>query len=330
MTAVGPGGAPRLLVVGGLGGLVGRAVLEEFRSDHRIRSLHRHAIPSEAGAGVEFVAGDASSIERWAPLLEEVDTVLTVAWYRPGYDRRFQPLSQGLLRLVDAARSSGIRRFVHLSVPDAPPELERDLPYLALRRAVDRALMGSGLPYVIVRPTMLFGPGDKLATVLLRTVHRYGRLPMFGDGAYHLSPVSTRDLARAIRLEAGRAPGRTVTIGGPRRWTYRELGDRMFAAFGRPPRYLRLSPRNGRRLAWLLERVGSTLLYAYEVDWLVSDLLGVAPYAGLDRPLEPIEPFLDREAARLRGGAPSARSPAGDVSREGASAGADATPPRQG
>ncbi|MGP8134823.1 MAG: hypothetical protein ACLQD8_01595, partial [Thermoplasmata archaeon] len=82
-------------------------------------------------------------------------------------------------------------------------------------------------------------------------------------------------------------------------WTYLELAERMFTSFRREPRYLRLSPANSVRLARFLEAVGSTLIYVYEVQWLLSDMLGIAPYEGLDRPLDPIEPFLDREAAIL-------------------------------
>jgi uncharacterized protein YbjT (DUF2867 family) len=292
------GPLPRLLVVGGCGGLVGRAVLEEFRADRRLRSVHRHPLESERQSGVEFVPGDATTIADWAPLLEGVDTVLSLTWYRPGRDRRFRPLAIGLQRLIDASRTVGIRRFVHLSVPDAPAHLERALPYLSIRREVDRYLAASGVDFVIVRPTMLFAPGDRLATVMMRTIHRYGRLPLFDNGDYHLSPVSTGDLARVLRREGSLGGRRTITLGGPRRWAYRELGDRMFSALGRTPRYLRMTAANGRRLARLLEVLGSTLLYPYEVDWLVSDMLGVPPYADLDRPLESIEPFLDREAAR--------------------------------
>ncbi|MFY9717275.1 MAG: NAD(P)H-binding protein [Thermoplasmata archaeon] len=297
---------PRLLVVGGCGGLVGRAVLDEFRGDRRLRSVHRHPIESERRSGVEFLPGDATTIPDWAPLLEGVDTILNLAWYRHGGVRRFRPLAAGLRRLIDAASAAGTRRFVQMSVPDAPEHLERSLPYFTYRREVDQHLAHSELDFVIVRPTMLFAPHDKLATVMLRTIHRYGRLPLFGDGEYHLSPLSTRDLARALRIEGERGARRTVTIGGPTRWTYRALGDRMFAALHRSPRYLRLSAAGSMRLARLLEAVGSSLLYAYEVEWLLSDRLGVAAYDGLDRPLDPIEPFLDREAARL-GVRPSSR-----------------------
>ncbi|MGB6500264.1 MAG: SDR family oxidoreductase [Thermoplasmata archaeon] len=302
---------PRLLVVGGCGGLVGRAVLGEFLADHRIRSVHRHPIPSESNPRIEFVAADAASIPDWTPLLADVDSILTVTWYRAGVDRRFEPLSANLVRLIQSAAAAKVRRFIHISVPDAPAALEQTLPYLTYRRAVDRALEASSLDYAIVRPTMLFGPGDRLATAMLRTIHRYGRLPIFGNGEYHLSPISTRDLARALRIEGEHGGRRTVTIGGPRRWTYSELAERMFLTLGRTPNYWRLSPPNSIRLARILETLGSTLIYAYEVEWLLSDMLGTTPYPGLDRPLEPIEPFLDREAAQLRGAAP--RSPAAVV-----------------
>jgi len=188
-----------------------------------------------------------------------------------------------------------------VSVPDAPASLERDLPYLAEKRRVDRALEASRLDYVIVRPTMLFGPRDVLLTVMLRTIRRYHRFPMFGDGEYHLSPISVADLASVLRVEAERGGRRNVLVGGPQRWRYRDLTDTLFRVAHRPPRYLRLGPSNSVRLARLLEALGSSLLYAYEVEWLLSDMLGLPPYTGLDRSLRRVEPFLEEEELRARG-----------------------------
>jgi uncharacterized protein YbjT (DUF2867 family) len=291
-----PGDAPVVLVVGGCSGLVGRAVLAEFGRDHRLRSLHRAPTPAERAAGVDVRRADVATVADWRPFLEGVDTVLNLAWYRQAPARRFVALANGLVRLVREAESVGVRRLLHLSVPDAPERLERGLPYLAEKRRVDRAVEASGLAYAIVRPTMLFGPRDKLLTVMLRTARRYRWFPMFGDGAYHLSPLAVEDLAAILRVEAERGARRNVLAGGPRRWVYRDLTDAIFRALGRRPRYLHLGDRASVRLARLLEGLGSSLLYAYEVDWLLSDMLGLAPYGGLPRPLAEVGPFLERQA----------------------------------
>ena len=292
---------PRLLLVGGATGLVGRHVLAEFGRDFQVVSLHRRPSPSEVSAGVEFIEGDVATIADWAPILRGVDLVINVAWYRSGPLRRFRPLAEGLLRLVAASEQANVPRFVHISVPDSPAALEVHLPYMAEKRRVDRAIEASRLSYAIVRPTMLFAPRDKLVTVMMRTMHRYHRFPMFEDGEYHISPIATPDLARILRREAARSDRRNVVAGGPKRWRYRDLTDAMFAALRLPPKYFRLSGRGAIRLARLLEWVGSSLLYVYEVEWLLSDMLGLPPYSGLDEPLLPVEPFLAEEAARLRG-----------------------------
>ncbi len=296
-----PADRPGMLLVGGGGGLVGRVLLQEFSASHRIRSVHRHPVGEESRLGVEWVRADVGAVASWSELLDGCEIVVNLAWYRAGGARRFRPLADGLLRLTDSvAAASSVRRFVHLSVPDAPPHLETELPYLSYKRRVDRAIGGSGIPYLILRPTMLFGPGDRLLTVMLRTMHRYGRFPMFGDGDYHVSPMASLDLAAIVRKELEGPPRRSLVLGGPERWRYRDLTDRMWSALGRPPRYWRLSATGGRRVAFLLEHLGSKLIYEYEVEWLVSDLLGLPPYEGLSRPLARVGPFLDATAAQLR------------------------------
>jgi len=308
MTGRAPAG-PVVLVVGGCTGLVGRAVLAELSRDHQIRSLHRRPTPAETDAGVEARPVDAASVTDWRPYLEGVDTVLNLAWYRQARRRRFVRLADGLLRLVRDADSANVRRFVHVSVPDAPERLETGLPYLAQKRRVDRAIEASGLDYAIVRPTMLFGPRDVLLTVMLRTIRRYHLFPMFGDGEYHASPISVTDLASVLRLEGDRGGRRNVTVGGPKRWRYRDLTDTMFRVAGLPPRYVHLRPSTSVRLAAVLETLGSRLLYAYEVEWLLADMLGLPPYVGLDRPLADAEPFLRQQLRATRPSRPARVAP---------------------
>jgi uncharacterized protein YbjT (DUF2867 family) len=289
-----PPGPPRVLIVGGTGGLVGRNLLREFAPDHRVRSIHRHPTEIERAAGVERIEADIASFSGWQAALRDVDLVVNVAWHRSGPGPRFVALCDGLLRMLEAAKELGISRFVQISVPAAPPHLERSFPYLTEKRRFDAALAQSGLSYRILRPTMLFGPGDVLIEVMVRSIRRYPAFPMFGDGRYHVSPLAAADLARIVRREAALGRTGTLEVGGPRRYEYRELTDLLFETVGKRPRYWRMSGSSGVRLARLMEAMGSHRLYAYEVEWLLEDRLGLAPYEGLPGGLQDLSEYLAR------------------------------------
>ena len=242
---------------------------------------------------MEWIRADVSAVADWAPVLEGVDVVLNLAWYRWESAERFRRLQEGLRRLVAAAAQHGVRRFVQVSVPPAPPSMEATLPYLYYKRQVDSAVSASGLSFRIVRPTMLYGPGDVLLGVMLRLMRRYPFFPMFGDGRYHVSPIAVADLARVLCREASGSGQGTVDLGGPERLEYRVLTDRMFHVLGKTPHYWRLSAAGARRLTGLMVAFGSTILYPYEVEWLMSDMLGLPAYDGLGSPLITVDAYLD-------------------------------------
>jgi|GEM_PF-662124 len=294
---------PRLLVVGGFGGLLGRALLSELAPVYALRTVHRHPDAAESATGVEWRRADAATTTDWDAALDSVDAVVNLAWWRSGRAARFRALGKGLCALIAAAARRRVDRFVQVSVPAAPPRLEAELPYLVEKRGVDRALAESGLSYRIVRPTAMFGRGDVLLGVMLRTIRRFRIFPMFGDGRYHLSPIAASDVAAIIRRELAGSTSGTVDLGGPERFEYRVLTDQMFRLVGVAPHYWTMSPDGGRRLARLLESVGSHRLYAYEVEWLVSDLLGLPPTDRLDRPLLRVGPYLAAEAGAMGHGA---------------------------
>jgi uncharacterized protein YbjT (DUF2867 family) len=290
----------RLLLAGGGGGLLGRAVLSELLPAWSVRSVHRHRAANETPPEVEWVACDIAGVGDWDALLRDCDAVVNLAWYRWAAPSRFQSLFEGSLRLLAAAKRAEIP-FVQVSVPPAPARLERELPYLVFKRRLDEAVRSAGVPYAIVRPSLLFGPGDVLLSVMLRSIRRYPVFPMFGDGRYRIAPVAAHDVARLLASQLEQPANTTVDVGGPAIYRYRDVTDRMYELLAKRPRYWRLSDRGAVRLAALLRSLGSTKLYAYEVEWLLSDSLGIGPTPMLPGPLERIEPFLEREATLLTG-----------------------------
>ena len=124
-------------------------------------------------------------------------------------------------QLFEAARRSGIRRIVHVSITQPHPDSR--LPYFRGKALVERALEESGIPYAILRPTVLFGAEDILLNNIAWLLRR---LPVFGlpdGGHYRLQPAFVDDVA-ALAVEQATGDERvTLDAVGPETLTFAEL-----------------------------------------------------------------------------------------------------------
>ena len=59
-----------------------------------------------------------------------------------------------------------------------------------------------GVPYAIIRPTLVFGVGDLLLNNMAWALRRFPVFPVYGNGEYAVQPVYVEDVA-AQAVEAG-------------------------------------------------------------------------------------------------------------------------------
>jgi nucleoside-diphosphate-sugar epimerase len=193
--------------------------------------------------GVELIPGDVLDGESLRHSLDDVDCVVHfAAAFREGgvdedYFRRVNVT--GTANLLAAAQAHGVKRFVLCStagiygqrVPGVIDESKPVLPWNAYERSkveaedeVRRSARTSGMEYVILRPTAVYGPRDARLLKLFRSAAR-GRFPLFGagDGRRHMVYVS--DLADAF-LRACTQPGAAnheMIVAGPEAVPLREM-----------------------------------------------------------------------------------------------------------
>jgi uncharacterized protein YbjT (DUF2867 family) len=191
----------------------GRTVVDLTRSPH---------IPHPLGERVTSAVLDFEDPDRLARALDGVNTLYNTFWIRFERGHTTYPWAVESSRaLFAAARRAGVRRIVHISVINAA----HDAPtaYFRAKATVEDELIGSGVSYAIVRPTVTFGPGDILLNNLAWTLRR---LPVFGipgDGRYPIQPVHVHDIAD-IALRAGSIAGDTVVdAAGPDVFSFREF-----------------------------------------------------------------------------------------------------------
>src|SRR5215510_15961969 len=86
--------------------------------------------------------------------LEGISTLYNTYWVR--FERGRTTYASAIANsraLFAAARAAGVARIVHVSI--ANPSLDSTLPYYRGKALVEQALMESGVPRAIVRPTWL-------------------------------------------------------------------------------------------------------------------------------------------------------------------------------
>ena len=101
--------------------------------------------------------------------------------------------------LFEAAAKAGVGRIVHFSVTNAASDSR--LPYFRGKGQVEESLKRVGVPYAIIRPTLVFGEGDILVNNIAWALRRFPVFPVYGDGAY---PDSARATSKTLRLRQWR------------------------------------------------------------------------------------------------------------------------------
>ncbi len=162
-----------------------------------------------------------------------VDTVYLTYWMRyPRGDVTWAHMIDNVARMAVAASAAGVRRFVYFSVTNA--RHDSSTAYFRAKAAAEEAVLGAAgggsMSAAIIRPTLLYGPGDILINNMAWTLRR---LPIFGipgDGRYRVQPVHVDDVADlAITLGNSDAVA-DVDAAGPDILTFNELVGSVRAA----------------------------------------------------------------------------------------------------
>ena len=238
----------RHLVTGATGFTGGHLARRLAEDGQAVRALVRD--PTRAGdlerAGVELAAGDIRDERALRAAMAGVDLVFHIAavYRQAGVSKEVYRAVNATAAgaVVEAAGQVGVRRVVHCSTVGvhgdiAHPPADEDAPLqpgdvyqetkLEGERLARAAGERTGVEVTIVRPSGIYGPGDRRLLKLFRGVARDGfpGFPILGRGEiyYHLTYID--DLVEGFR-RAGAAPAaanRTYILAGGEVTTLNEL-----------------------------------------------------------------------------------------------------------
>ena len=235
----------RVLVTGVTGFTGGHLARALVRRGHQVRGLvrNRASIPGLEAAGIEPSVGSLEDRTILAAAVKNVDAVYNIAaLYRQAglpTETYVTVNATSVPWLIEASAAAGVQRLVHCSTVGVHGDIEHppaneDAPLrpgdvyqatkLAGEQAARQAAALTGLPVTIVRPSGIYGPGDRRLLKLFRGVARR-RFVVLGSGNifYHLTYID--DLVEGFRLcgESPAAANRTYILAGGEVTTLNEL-----------------------------------------------------------------------------------------------------------
>ena len=210
--------------VTGAFGYTGSFIAERLLAGGRqVRTLtRRHPDGHPLEARVEAVPLRFDDDGGLVAALRGVDTLYNTYWRRFGSPGAgFADIVAQSELLIDAASKAGVRRVIQFSVSNASDDTPTS--YFRAKAQVERIVRASGMSYAILRPTLLYGPGDILINNLAWTLRRVPLFGIPGSGDYPVQPVLVTDVAElAVRL-AETADDVTVTAAGPETFRFADL-----------------------------------------------------------------------------------------------------------
>jgi NADH dehydrogenase len=248
-----------ILVTGGTG-FVGRHLIRGMRKQGLpVRALVRH--PDRAGElrdlGVELIAGDISdrqSLQRACAGVERVVHLVGIIQESPGVT--FQEVHvQGTGNLLEAAKKAGVRHFFYQSALGTRPAARSE--YHKTKWQAEELVRASGIAYTILRPSLIYGPGDQFTIRLAGIIRSSPVLPVIGSGKSKVQPIFIDDVVACIvkAVTSDSFLNEIYEVGGPEQLTYEEVTRAIARALGISRPVFRMPMLFMRPAARLLESV---------------------------------------------------------------------------
>lgn len=178
-----------MLLITGITGLTGRFVINALREagyNGCIRCLIReHSdISWVTDINVEFVKGDVTDVQSLIRAFEGVEGVIHLVNIRSAPE------------IIEACKVTGINRVVIATTTGIFSKYQQ---YSEEYKKLETMILGCGLDYTIIRPTMIYGNHqDKNIHKLVKIVNKYPIVPVIGKGYGLMQPIYAKDLAGVI------------------------------------------------------------------------------------------------------------------------------------
>jgi uncharacterized protein YbjT (DUF2867 family) len=225
----------RIIAIAGGSGFIGRAIVRRLAAIPGLtvrvltRDPERVRVRLAVEGKVDFVAADVNDPARLATAIAGADTIVNAVQFdgypieQPSRGLTFNRVDYGgTVALIAAAKAAGVANFIYIS--GAAADERSPNPAFRAKGRAERALRDSGLAFTILRPSLVYGPEDRVVSGLAKAIRMTPVMVVPGNGQQKMQPLLVDDLAACVALAiGGRGRNGIYEVGGPDPMTFDEL-----------------------------------------------------------------------------------------------------------
>ncbi|NPA58819.1 MAG: complex I NDUFA9 subunit family protein [Aquificae bacterium] len=236
----------KLLITGGTG-FVGKHLVDELEKEHQIilPVRDREKIPADSPniTVVDFPEDLSGLVEEHKP--DCVVNLLGILNEQPSKGLTFEKVHVDYTKqLVEGSKKAGVKKFLQMSALGSDGRSKSR--YARTKAEGERLVMESGINYLIFRPSIILGKGQKL----FEDLKKFSRLtPVLLAPKGKVQPVHIDDVVKAFKkgITDQELKNTVVELCGTRIVSYKELFEFALSYIGRkrlviemPPSFFRI------------------------------------------------------------------------------------------
>lgn len=187
------------IYITGANGFIGRRVVERLSRKNKIVALLRPgSIPGFGlNENIEIIYGDLTDRESLEISVPRGAIIVNLAAnpYHPQLS--YEVNVNGTSNLIEVAKQKKVKLIVHIS--SQATKIKKQGVYAKTKNQSDRIVKNGKIPYVILKPSLVYGEGERgLFSKIRQLAKMLPMVPIFGDGRTNIYPIYVDDFAEIV------------------------------------------------------------------------------------------------------------------------------------